>query len=356
MKLFRDTSEQGPSHFFSEKSSFDVKEKSREEKNLEGILALRVSVEELFEKFSASKGDQSIFFNQDISHLQSLLTVLAKSEFLTTGFFQKEACDHPVIGKYVEHDLVSISSAVLSEIGTLGELNLELSADQDCLYAMCKEYVFVNILRYLRVLEDNFLRVLKSSDFPPEVFDYSILGTEIEALEYGRSMKSHGKVLIPDIQVRDQAKDVVQGRRTLGRAGLVDNFVINCINNALREQVGATHIEVSFFIDENTQELVYQVKDDGVGIPTHMFEASTVNEIRLFETGVSESKSTGLGMSDANLRFPEYGGKLALWSIREGQRNMWKSKNFGAEDGNFPEILAQGTLFEIRFPLVASEI
>lgn len=352
MKLFSDRLDSGfPS--VSQEMAPDMQETSQEEKFLGEVVSLRTEIERLCNKFSASNGDQEQFFQRDTEALSLMLNAVTQSPFFTVQFFDGYAQKHPVIGKFVVHDLVSISSAVFAEIGILKDLNLQDSMDQDCFYDMCREHVLSNMSRYVRTLEDNLLRSLEDVDVPLQAFDYRLLGDELSAIEYGRSMKASGRPLSPDIQVHDRAKDVIDERKAFGRAGVVDNFVINCVNNALRELVGATHIEVSFFVDEATQELVYQVRDDGVGIPNQMFDPSRINEIRLFETGVSESKSTGIGMSDANIRLPQYGVKLAISSIRDGQRNMWRSNNFGEAESQFPEDLSKGTLIEIRVALVS---
>lgn len=141
-----------------------------------------------------------------------------------------------------------------------------------------------------------------------------------------------------------------------GNISVLANFLSNCVSNAARKEVGASFIDIHCFYDGEREEFVFQVQDNGNGIPHSLFQlrsGTDSNRIRLFESGASESNSSGLGLGDADVRIPLYGMNMAVVTHRSnGTKESWETP--GMKQPVFPDAIT-GTLFEVRIGVASNQ-
>lgn len=283
--------------------------------------------------------------------LKKILKVLNETSLLTVDFYKDVLKKHPVMREYVNHDLENVIAGVLSFIQLVPEPYFE-NDEKINIFLQAKDAM----LYYLRSLEDIFLRCVDEPDHlpAPQLFEYSHI-KQSASIDYGVAQRRDKPKKGPEFVVEDLAEQALSDRAPFGYGGVVDNFVLNVLRNAFRPSIGAKEVRLRMVVDENTNELVYTVQDNGSGIPEQVggvefFKKSESGQIGLFQKGKSGSKSTGLGLSDADKRFPLLGMKLAVVTKRaDGSTAEWSSVKDGASS-HF-DLGEHGTVFEVRVPL-----
>ncbi len=283
--------------------------------------------------------------------LKKILKVLNETSLLTVDFYTNVLKKHPVMKEYVTHDLSNITGILFAEMqGVLGK-NVQ-KHDQIEILEYAKNFIFY----YLRSVEDIFLRCIdEPRHLPaPQLFEYSYIKQSAD-FDYSVAERRDTQKRGPKFVVEDLAEQALSDRAPFGYGGVVDNFVLNVLRNAFRPSIGAKEVRLRMAVDENTNELVYTIQDNGSGIPEQVggvefFKKGESGQIGLFQKGKSGSKSTGLGLSDADKRFPLLGMKLAVVTKRaDGSTAEWSSVN--DEASSHFDLGEHGTVFEVRVPL-----
>ncbi len=172
---------------------------------------------------------------------------------------------------------------------------------------------------YSFILEDILLRsiddemvspVYERSVVPPEIFD-----TSIDNAMHGLSVRFPEK----EIDITGSVARLLEAHEEIRTVpGVFMNALTNCVGNAAKDEIGATHIQVQL-LRSDTALLIYII-DDGKGM-----EADQLNPLvpeRFIFNKVSETNSTGLGLHFVDTRIQSLGGSIHVASRPRGKSDF----------------------------------
>jgi two-component system phosphate regulon sensor histidine kinase PhoR len=94
----------------------------------------------------------------------------------------------------------------------------------------------------------------------------------------------------------------------------IESVLENLIDNAIRYATGFTVITIRSFLDENKDELLLEIEDDGCGIPENDLPRIFERFYRVDKGRSRESGGTGLGLSIVRNAISLHGGEVKVRS------------------------------------------
>lgn len=279
----------------------------------------------------------------------------------------------PKMARFVLHD---VSGEASNAVGYADLMSNELDSDKQ--HVDPKRFsrdlrVFTNYWeRYWVPVQDALLRYLSGAEVPLEYIkdlDLGMLQHLLKCFETQEMVGLRKKSAIDESNYHkiDEKKlkldidwqsllSVLDGRAVKGNEGVIYNFILNSLRNALKDLVEARNVSASVFVEG--EELVVRVMDDGKGINSNGLNPG--NDSFIFKGGSSGTKSTGLGLSNSDQRIKSIGGSLSVvsFSREDGKINTYSNApefKFDLEEFNQKREAAGdvkvSTVFEIRLPI-----
>ena len=196
--------------------------------------------------------------------------------------------------------------------------------------------IFLNTWdRYFIAIEDILLRLVSNEEVPVKFQKGADLDVLMGACQYfntrelssikafsrssDSAYKNIGNVKINLITDKDweRIKNELGDRKIVGVNGLISNFELNALRNALKDRVEAT--EVSQTVEIKDDQLVIRIVDNGKGIRPEFLQKGNKEkdeitgeekEVYIFHEGASGTGSTGKGLADFDTRLASVGGEL----------------------------------------------
>lgn len=273
--------------------------------------------------------------------------------------------------KYLGHDLRQPLSALVGFSELLGS-----DIKKKRMSANVSQHLHLIVLYVERcwvAIQDILLRRLSDTEVPKEYatnLDVEMLERllgYIQNKELG-DLKRNGlcegsayskageKTVNLEVDWRKLKKDLA-GRKVKGNDGVVGNFILNALRNALKDKVGSSFIALNVQVDGD--ELVIQIMNDGSAIDQQSLTPGSDSFI--FKEGVSQTKSTGLGLAYSDQRIKSLGGSLSVVSRGRGENaasTFSNAENFQFDLDEFNrkrEAVAapqMNTVFEVKLPIV----
>ncbi len=278
-----------------------------------------------------------------------------------------------------QHDLGAIANGV--------EGNLSLILDyvhegDEINFELLKNLLYVWD-RYFVVVEDMLLRMVSkekiSSEFQTGTDVDALKGVddyfntrELESIRVFSTKAGSAYKKINGIQINLVSNEVwgnlnmeLKDKKIGGNSGLVGNFVLNALRNALKDRVEATTVTQA--VEIKGDWLVIRIVDNGKGIRPKFLQkgykeideiTGKEKEIYIFHEGASGTGSTGKGLADFDTRLASVGGELyvSTKTVSDGMiRFQYGSTIEKANEVEFDESLEHGTVFEIRLPIIQKQ-
>lgn len=156
----------------------------------------------------------------------------------------------------------------------------------------------------------------------------------------------------------------LDNKKIIGNEGLVGNFLINALRNSLKDRVGSIKTKVKIDVVDN--ELIIRVEDDGKGMEQKHLnpdfkeidtDTGQQRSYFIFDKGVSDTSSSGLGLANFNTRLASTGGALYVVSKRRSVESTNEPIRYqcGGSDEKKKSVMFDyvdsGTVFEIHLKL-----
>lgn len=280
----------------------------------------------------------------------------------------------PKMAKYARHDVnndasnaIGYASLIFSEINSDGR-----NPDPETFSRYLR--VFVSCWeRYWAPVQDILLRYLHDTKVSPEQIhdlDLGMLRRLLENFETQEMVRLKQEATMEKSDYYKIGEKVLKlevdwqglpaalhGGTVKGNEGVIYNFILNSLRNALKDRVEARNVAMSLTVDGD--ELVARVVDDGKGINSNGLTPDS-NEF-IFKEGSSRTKSTGLGLAYSDQRIKSVGGSLSVVSFNKEEREINTFSNasdfkFDLDEFNQNREAAGGvkmnTVFEIRLPII----
>lgn len=293
-----------------------------------------------------------------------------KTWFKVIGDTYRHLENEPKLARYIQHD---VGNEVASAIGFADLMLAEINNKRDPAVFNSYLCIFINYWeRYWVPVQDVLLRYLSDTDVPPEYIKDLDLETLQRLLGYFETQEVVGlrkKSAMKDSKYHDIGEKKLKlyidwealssalgGGAVKGNEGVVYNFILNSLRNALKDLVEARNVSASVVVEGD--ELVVRVMDDGKGITISGLTPD--NDSFIFKEGSSGTKSTGLGLSNSDQRIKSVGGSLSVVSFNkeEGKINTYSNApdfKFNLDEFNRKREVAGdvkvNTVFEIRLPI-----
>ncbi len=264
------------------------------------------------------------------------IRAVADFKFFKVGYFDSLRSDF-LIGKFVGHDLDNLAVKLMPFLQYLAantaDLDLSL-ADDDFFADFAGKKKNLNRLvsffrqvvgawpQYCLIIEDILLRKTEAEGRQVEKADLDpeFLERALKSLFDSQAVDGRVKFLVeeaPKIKSLLKADEVI-----LTQPGLVADVLFNIIRNSAKEKVAGKRVKI--IAEREGKELVLQVVDSGIGMTPAQLDPHS--EECIFKEGVSGTKSTGLGLAEADIRLPSLAGaKLSYWSKKRGTGSGYSS-------------------------------
>ncbi|GEM_PF-2756065 len=308
------------------------------------------------------------------SHIEDIkggnMSSISKKIVTSIVNFFRESNTFPEFKRYISHDLGNIATIVIFTLESLNTSDRNGTRQT----SNSREAVINSFLlfwpRFYCATEDTALKVLASDTIDEKYcqnFDLDMLKyildyfTNFELVSFKEKIdkqknaaakvspcqKIENKQFINNINF-DQLKSQLGGRRVRGNLGAVLNGVLNMLRNAFKDDIKADFIEIDAIIEED--KLVIRVCDNGIGISEEQLDSGSDKYI--FASGVSATKSTGLGLANSDKRFASMGVELIVISKEPGTGNLSRFSNTSRSTFKTDLLNSMNTIFEIRLPIV----
>lgn len=244
--------------------------------------------------------------------------------------------------------------------------------------------IFLNTWdRYFIAVEDILIRLISNNEVPDEFqkgVDIDVLvgsnnyfeTKELNKIKAFSTSDDSVYKKINDIKISlvtdsdwERIKTELAGRKIAGANGLIGNFELNALRNAIKDRVEAK--EVVQTIEIKDDRLIIRIVDNGKGIRPKFLQkgykekdeiTGEEKEIYIFHEGASGTGSTGKGLADFDTRLASVGGELyvSTKTVNDGMvRFQYGSTAEKANEVEFDESLEHGTVFEIRLPITQKQ-
>jgi len=307
-----------------------TKEKVILRQNIEVLRADIKKLDKYFEQISQAialyerKGGEKNLLAKEIEEIINLITQQEYS-VLSTGVFRQLKSESG-LSKEIAHDLSNFSSQVVSYVELVAGAGSVKAGDP--MYEFFRDGPVKNWSTYSAILEDVLLRrahergvKFENRDTVSPIPIDQILAGVTEFVEWRQNSNQQDWKKVT-IQIGYNIFD----QEVIGNKGFIVNTILNFVSNAVRDQVGADQVTISFNIERGS--LVAKVTDNGSGIPNDIF-----SEKGMFSRGVSGSGSTGIGLGSVLERAAEFDGQIQFTTKKEGEEG---------EEGEYLQIETQG--------------